>query len=593
MSEPAPQSAEQLVQQARELMQQQQPDEAWKTLEASLAIAKTAPAYRNLGNILFVRREPAKAIPYFQQALDTDGGDHASYAMLAEAHFALGDTAKALGFSGLAIGLAPDEMRYKERFIAMSQGAVFQQHDEIIARVILACLATPGLDCSGLQGFWYNIFTLNPVYRSVYKLAGQDGGFLKTLKNLVAASPADFDAQALANVTDFMPLLRPYFLLGLEKITVYSKPFEDFIAALRKALLLQPARFSPPAHDALAKGVAQYALGTEYIIDITPEETAALAQTPSGTLQACYAETAESRRALDEARKTIPALTPIADEVSVKVREQYEESPYPKWKTVPRNLTLEAVAAPLRKQGAKILIAGCGTGHEAAQIASVLPEADILAVDLSLSSLAYAKLQTQLLGFKNIRFAQADILRLGGIEDRFDAVISGGVLHHLRDPVTGWQVLTGLLNPGGLMRIALYSATARRHITAAREAVARGNYPATPEGMRAFRRESRKLLDKDTLGRLMAVSDYYHISMYRDMVFHVQEHCFDIPGLETALKRLQLAFLKFILPQTVAAQYHAAFPGDAEGLSLGNWHKFEQAQPETFLGMYQFWCRKN
>ena len=53
MSEPAPQSAEQLVQQARELMQQQQPDEAWKTLEASL-LSEIATA-GDLGAIEAVR----------------------------------------------------------------------------------------------------------------------------------------------------------------------------------------------------------------------------------------------------------------------------------------------------------------------------------------------------------------------------------------------------------------------------------------------------------------------------------------------------------------------------------------------------------
>ena len=35
-------------------------------------------------------------------------------------------------------------------------------------------------------------------------------------------------------------------------------------------------------------------------------------------------------------RATIPALTPIADATSEKVRQQYEENPYPRWtKTVP------------------------------------------------------------------------------------------------------------------------------------------------------------------------------------------------------------------------------------------------------------------
>lgn len=620
ISASAPKTAEDLVQEARELMNSKKPDEARQRLEASLALKETAPAYRNLGNIRFMGRDFKGSVPFFQQALKVDAKDHASYAMLAETHFAMGDAAAALQFSVQAIAAGPNEILYKERFVFMSQSAVFKQYSDVIENTILACLETPALDCSGLQGIWYNTFTLNPAYSAVYPLkSAQSGGFLSNLKSLVGAPSADrsFDAAAFEKVKDFTPLLRPFFLLALQRLTVYSAAFETFATQLRRALMLQPERFTKQEHLLLSVAMSHYAYNTEYILDVTPEEERALAACDNIALYACYAPLYKSKKMrafaeqatapelasllavqmeneskLDEARSGIPALTPISDEVSKMVREQYEESPYPKWSTIPRNLLLEAVAAPLRKPGAKILVAGCGTGQEAAQMASVLPEAEILAVDLSLSSLAYAKLQTAALGFKNITFGQADILQLGVLPQRFDAIISGGVLHHMKDPVAGWKVLTGLLNENGLMRIALYSKLARKHIYAAREAVARGNFPATPEGMRLFRKESPRLLPKDTLSRLMAVSDYYHISMYRDMVFHVQEHCFDLPELATVLKQLQLEFVKMILPPAVMAQYLNTFPNDRDGVSLENWHKFEQAQPDTFLGMYQFWCRK-
>jgi SAM-dependent methyltransferase len=585
-----PPAAEELVQRARQLIQQQQFPEARQCLEQSLDIKKTALAYRLLGNIHIALREPAKAMPFFQQALETDPGDHASNAMLAEACFSLSDPA-ALAFSALAIAAAPQEMRYKERFVTMSQSAAFTRYEPAVENTILECLKTPGLDCAALQGLWYNTFTLNPLYRGLYRLTGS-GGLLSALRS--SGEAGAFDAAFFAKAGDFAPLVQPFFLLGLEKLTVYSKPFEDFIVQLRRALLLQPDRFTPEQHGLLAPALAHYAYNTEYILDVTPEEEQALGRDPA--LDACYSPLlpplAEAERVLAEARKTIQPLTPIGGGVSASVRDQYEESPYPKWKSVRRNLALEPAAAPLRGPGVRILIAGCGTGQEAAMMATVLPEAEILAVDLSLSSLAYAKLQTEALGFKNITFRQADILNLGAIPDRFDAIISGGVLHHMQDPLAGWQVLTSLLKDNGLMRIALYSRTARRHIAAARAAVARSGYPATLAGMRAFRREGAKWLDRETLARLMGVGDYYHMSMYRDMVFHVQEHCFDIAELAGALKRLQLEFLNFILPPAAVAQYRAAFPaGPAEG-SLEGWHKFEQAQPDTFLGMYQFWCRK-
>lgn len=628
----APQTAEELIQQARNQMQQQQLEPAKASLEASLKLRKTAAAYRGLGNIQFMLRQYRNSIPFFQKALDVDAGDHASLAMLAEAYFELGNTEKAVGYSTLAIAAAPHEIRYKERFIYLSREVVFFQHNHVIENTLLDCLKTPDLDCSGAQGLWYNTFTLNPDFRQLYavkRAAQKQGGFFgKIRERMAAALPAKdgadvtFDPASFDKAADFTPLLKPFFLLGLEKITIYTTAFEDFLTQLRKALLLQPERFTAQERLSIAASLAQYCFNTDYILQVTTEEMTKLVTlglTPVDiALRACYAplhqvtdidtvvngytQLAELSsvintqvteiRARENTAKNIPAITPIADAVSMKVREQYEESPYPRWKTIPRNLSLERVADPLRKPGAKILIAGCGTGQEAAQIATVLPEAQILAVDLSLASLSYAQTQTERLGFKNITFRQADILQLGSLTERFDGIISGGVLHHLHDPLKGWEVLTGLLNQGGLMRIALYSKIARKHLVVAQEIIKQKGFPPTIEGMRDFRGQSAALLDKDVLNAISAVSDYYHAAMYRDMLFHVQEHCFDIPGIDAALKKLNLTFQQFILPPTIIAQYVAAYPSDPAATTLGNWHKFEQSHPQLFLGMYQFWCRK-
>ena len=46
------------------------------------------------------------------------------------------------------------------------------------------------------------------------------------------------------------------------------------------------------------------------------------------------------------------------------------------------------------------------------QVAQVFPEARVLAVDISLPSLAYARRKTREEGLRNIAYAQADILKL-------------------------------------------------------------------------------------------------------------------------------------------------------------------------------------
>ena len=103
-----------------------------------------------------------------------------------------------------------------------------------------------------------------------------------------------------------------------------------------------------------------------------------------------------------------------------------------------------------------ILIAGCGTGQHSITTAARFKSSKVLAIDLSLSSLAYAKRKTEELAIKNIDYMQADILDLGQLNKQFDIIESVGVLHHMDNPMEGWKVLTDCLKPDGLMLIGLY-----------------------------------------------------------------------------------------------------------------------------------------
>ena len=66
-----------------------------------------------------------------------------------------------------------------------------------------------------------------------------------------------------------------------------------------------------------------------------------------------------------------------------------------------------------------ILIAGCGTGQHSIGTATRFKDAKVLAIDLSLSSLAYAK-QTEELGIENLEYLQTDILDLCQLNKQFD-----------------------------------------------------------------------------------------------------------------------------------------------------------------------------
>ena len=53
-----------------------------------------------------------------------------------------------------------------------------------------------------------------------------------------------------------------------------------------------------------------------------------------------------------------------------------------------------------------------------------------------------------------------------------------------------------------------------------------------------------------------------------------------------------LEFLGFELRGAVRARYRAQFPDDPAMTNLGNWHRFEADNPDTFTGMYYFWVQK-
>ena len=47
-----------------------------------------------------------------------------------------------------------------------------------------------------------------------------------------------------------------------------------------------------------------------------------------------------------------------------------------------------------------------------------------------------------------------------------------------------------------------------------------------------------------------------------------------------------------IRDRSVIDNYVKAFPDDPQAVNLKNWAKWEVRKPDTFVGMYRFWCRK-
>jgi 2-polyprenyl-3-methyl-5-hydroxy-6-metoxy-1,4-benzoquinol methylase len=348
--------------------------------------------------------------------------------------------------------------------------------------------------------------------------------------------------------------------------------------------------------EALLKLAAYMPLGSlpdaaELLHREWPQELAAV-------LQQQIAEPFEERR-LGE---TLPALTPIREGTSQAVRAMYEANPYPRWVKagVPQPQPLVSVfrsnfpraeLAPIPNADAPhVLVAGCGSGSHAIAAAGRYSGATVLAVDLSRASLGYAARKAREAGCTNITFAQADLLELGSLKQRFDVIECGGVLHHLRDPREGARVLGGLLRPGGIMVLGLYSAAARAAYRPA-QAMARGYAPDT-EGIRALRAAIHSAPEGEPVRDVFGSGDFYSTSACRDLLMHVQEHQLSTADLRRILDESGLRLGGFMLPPEVITAYRSRFPDDPAAVNLDNWHAFEADRPETFRTMYKFWAQK-
>jgi 2-polyprenyl-3-methyl-5-hydroxy-6-metoxy-1,4-benzoquinol methylase len=409
------------------------------------------------------------------------------------------------------------------------------------------------------------------------------------------------------------PFDEPLLLRILEDAVINNPSLEQVLTDTRRRMLEEAL----PLNVMVA--IAHQCFNTEYVFDETPEETekverlrGSLRSPESYAAYAAYrpltglkdvplaslarrqiAEPMEEQRLAAE----IPSLGSEKSSVSAAVRAQYEANPYPRWVRMQSVFDAAPLALIVKElfphvevssvDKPRILVAGCGTGQNAIATALRFAGASLLAVDLSRASLGYARRKTLELGLKNIEYRQADILSLGALEERFDLVECSGVLHHLADPFEGWRILAGLRKPGGLMRVGLYSEAGRQAVTRARELVAARGLAPDAAGIRAGRAAIR---NERSLAEIARNEDFYSMSGCRDLLFHVQEHRFSLPQIESMLAKLGLRFLGFEFPDSGATlgRYTAKFGQDS---SLKNWDMFEREFPHTFSRLYQFWVQ--
>lgn len=298
------------------------------------------------------------------------------------------------------------------------------------------------------------------------------------------------------------------------------------------------------------------------------------------------------------ARLCAPRRAPSTS-VGDPVCAQYEAWPYPRWLTLPapdpRFLSERLASVVGREHVAHLerpvraLVAGCGTGRHALTLAGTTICSEVLGVDVSAASLAWAERMQEELGDRGVRFERRAIEDLGGSAQTFDLIECSGVLHHLADPRAGWRILVDRLAPGGVMQIGLYSRRGRADVFTARDRVR--HLRPDLAGLREARRLLRALPPTDPARTVVDSPDFYSGAGLVDLLFHAREAAYALPEIAELLDALGLRFLGFDgLDDATRRAYDAFNPDRAD---LAAWDAFEADHPSTFGWMFQFWVARS
>lgn len=601
-----------------------------------------AMAYNNLGIVLEATGQYQAALDSYQKALDLQPRYADAHANQGIVFLVMGRIDDAIASYSRALILKPDFPDGCRNFSLLMKSrktlpaSVGSPNDR--KNILINCLVRNDVES---QGFFQ---------ACLHELFRED--ILEEVHNFLSSRESSDSFLNFIRDSRLSHLLsEQLFLLMLRKTVVADRLAETLLTGLRRgfAMLLATNEMDEQFYGRMTpvvSAIAQQCFWNEYAYQTTEAEAEYLSEirgqlladmsltTPKSViclaLLACYApldtynldenflvnsptsgaiselikihfvETRKERELLDR----IQSFSEVTDEISQKVKQQYEENPYPRWTGIslapPRPFVeklMQDIApnspANLRIiERPEVLIAGCGTGIQAISCAATYLNSSVVAIDLSRASLAYAKRKADELMITNLEFIQGDILELPKLDNTFDIVECTGVLHHMNDPEEGFRVLVNMLSPSGYMKIGLYSELARQHIVAAREFVRNHGFAPTVEGIRECRQALFALPDDDVAKLVTLGKDFYASSTVRDLIFHVQEHRFTLPEISRLLVEHNLEFMGFDLSAEIKNAYLAGHGDDPGAISLEYWHRYETEHPEIFFGMYNFWVRK-
>ncbi len=618
-----------------------QPSEALTCYEqAQLIHPHSIKVLNNMGVVLYNLDRFTEALTCFKKSLSIDPYSSYIHNNMGVVLKALSQVVKAIVHHQTAMRLNPDNLLYQIAFAKSINWQPITQASDALIEDLVKVFSSKGINHQEMAFACANLLKHDPRIQELMVLIEKYNE--PTFRELYMI------------VTSLLQST-PLFLVLLKKVILRDPMFEKILTKLRGAILLKMTATGFAFREeselcSIVYALSHQCFSNEYVFSVSEIEQFEFRKLKQRLLSgiehfnqsmkiqiaivACYCPLSDLGR--DEElvhllykyndtefdglivrqvvepreekqwRDTIDKLGTLQDNISKQVRNQYEENPYPRWlethkikrTSLAKKINKLFPQFPLEHHGdiepIDILIAGCGTGKQVVDRSLEFPSANIIGVDISMTSLAYAKRKAYELNIHKAKFIQVDILNLHLLNASFNFIECIGVLHHMNDPVAGWQVLANHLRAGALMRVGLYSKKGRTHITAAQKYVAEVGYTTKLEDIQECRQYILTMPITSTLGKISCIVDFYTTSETRDLLFHVQEKCFTLLQISDILRTLRLTFVGFEFddPQKIR-KYLDRFPYDPTATSLQNWHLYEQDNPDTFIGLYVFWVQKS
>jgi SAM-dependent methyltransferase len=246
-------------------------------------------------------------------------------------------------------------------------------------------------------------------------------------------------------------------------------------------------------------------------------------------------------------------------EIGEEVQSFYEQYPYPRpiddlekyrrrWQDRQRrraDFHLFWPAKPYRENHS-ILVAGCGTS-QAAKHAMRWPEAQVIGIDFSETSVRCTEELKRKYGLKNLQIRQLPVEEAGGLGMSFDLVVCTGVLHHLADPRAGLRALRGVLKPDGAMHLMVYAPYGRAGIYMLQEFCRRLGIHASEDAIRDLILALRALPPGHPLEAMLRGAREERLEAeLTDSLLHPQDRAYSVPQFFEFLEQEDLLFGRWI-----------------------------------------------